>query len=343
MAPPAAFVGAPAAAAAAAAAAAQLSSAASTVSPLGTVPLTTAPSRAAAVARRPLTHTLRQPSSGAAFAQPPPAGGRPSRVLMWFHSDLRLADNAALTAAAERASVPGGVFVPFVSTSKACSPDYLSAIVRLRDELSAAGTSLVVRATATTSVGETLLGLVRQYNIQQVVFNHSEMAEPTRIEGRVIQQLADAGVDVEAFWSNTLHAPLKEKKTLPTFVDAVSKLTAPPPTASPSRLPQSPQGAAGDATNTALPANVNGQAAAAVLRKAQASLSSMRPGRILAVKAALELGVASPRMVAEQLRSTVAKGGKPARAAGALMSELVWRSYVASSVVRAEVRTSVGV
>lgn len=282
-------------------------------------------------------------SSGAAFAQPPPAGGRPSRVLMWFHSDLRTADNAALTAAAERASVPGGVFVPFVSTSKTCSPDYLSAIVRLRDELSAAGTSLVVRPTTTASVGETLLDLVRQYNIQQVVFNHSEMATPTRVESRVVQQLADAGVDVEAFWCNTLHAPLKEKKTLPAFVDAVSKLTVPPPTAAPSRLPQSPPGAAGGAATTALPPNVNGQAAAAVLRKAQASLSSMRPGRILAVKAALELGVVSPRMVAEQLRTTVANGGKSGRAAGAMMSELVWRSYVASSVARAEVRSAVGV
>lgn len=284
-------------------------------------------------------------SSGAAFGQPPSAGARPSRVLMWFHSDLRTADNAALTAAADRASVPGGVFVPFVSTSKASSPGYLSAIVGLREELAAAGTSLVIRATPTTaSVAKTLLGLVRQYNIQQVVFNHSEMAAPARVEAGVVQQLADAGVDVEAFWSNTLHAPQQEKKkNLPSFVDAVAKLTAPPPTKAPSRLPQSPQGAAGGATATALPAGVTAQAAATVLRKAQASLTSVRPGRILAVKAALELGVVSPRMVAEQLRSTVAKGGKPARAAGAQMSELVWRSYVASTVARAEVRTTVGV
>lgn len=274
------------------------------------------------------------------FGQPPSAGGRPSRVLMWFHSDLRTADNAALAAASDRASVPGGVFVPFVATSKASTPDFLSAVVRLRDEMTASGTSLVVRAASSASVGETLLGLVRQYNIQQVVFNHSEMAAPARVEAAVVQQLADAGVDVEAFWSNTLHAPLKEKKNLPGFVDAVAKLTAPPPTQAPSHLPQSPQGAAGVSP---VPASVNAQAAAGVLRKAQASLTSTRPGRILAVKAALELGVVSPRMVAEQLRSTVAKGGKPARAAGALMSELVWRSYVASTVARAEVRTAVGV
>ena len=161
-------------------------------------------------------------------------------VVMWFRRDLRLADNAALTAAAasgapvlpvfvldrDRPRTPGGAGLWWLDRS----------LKALAAALEAAGSPLVLRCAPTV---ETLKAVAAECGAQALHFSQLYEGEDAGLEAEVVRALGEAGVPATAhrgslltepgevktgsgepfkvygpFW-RALHAQLRDVETLP--------------------------------------------------------------------------------------------------------------------------------
>lgn len=131
-------------------------------------------------------------------------------ILVWFRRDLRLADNAALLSAVQRAAPVIPVFVWSQEEEAPWQPGAASrwwlhhSVERLRDSLGGLGSMLVIR---TGPALETLIRLAEECGAKTVVWNRLyEPATVARDRG-VKRGLRDRGFAAESFASNFLFEP----------------------------------------------------------------------------------------------------------------------------------------
>lgn len=299
--------------------------------------LVTAISPAPLTSARPLPHPLSQAPLNFSYNSPPAVSDKPSRILLWFRSDLRVTDNAALHAAARAAERPGGALVPVVVSPTSAAH---ALVAELAYMLHARGSSLL----AVNGRVETLLPeLCRRLNLRAVYFNRSTQAKLVREEARVIAALTDAGVHVDAFWGNALFDPsaqhlaepsapharpqrqgatltgvckdaVARQSTCAAFVKAPESLPAvPSAVASIDQVPVERRVGGGTSAALQLLASMDKHLETLVLRKA-ADLS-------ISLKTHLDFGSVSPRMVAARIVGVMGK------LQGRTFSELAWRTY----------------
>lgn len=264
-------------------------------------------------------------------ARPLSGAGKPSRVLYWFHSDLRLEDNVALKSALDAASRPGGAFVPVVVSPCARAQPLVS---ELAQHISSKGSTLL-------SVGgdpkHALLSLCQKLNLHAVYFNRSTLPASIRQEAAVISKLSEAGIHVEAFWGNALCAPSNGdlhktpgvRSILKTVASRKSEICAVLP--APESMPEVPTNASQIAQLPIVKKLGGGSSAAwnvlntmdrgreTVVHSASADLS-------VTLKPHLDFGSLSPRMVAAHALKVVGS------LSGRTFSELIWRTYVSYSI-----------
>lgn len=264
-------------------------------------------------------------------AHPLSGAGKPSRVLYWFHSDLRLDDNVALKSALEAASQPGGAFVPVVVSPCARAQPLVS---ELAHHIASKGSTLLNIA---GDPKRALLSLCQKLNLHAVYFNRSTLPAAIRQEAAVISALSEAGIHVEAFWGNSLCTPTNAdlhktpdvRSVLKTTVSRKSELSTMVPV--PESMPQ-------------VPANVSQINQMPIVRKmgggssgAWNILNTMDRGRetvvhsssadlAITLKTHLDFGSISPRSVAMHALKVVGSHS------GRTFSELVWRTYVSYSI-----------
>jgi len=135
-----------------------------------------------------------------------------SPTLVWFRRDLRLADNAALLAAAERGApiVPVYVFAPGEESPwapGAASRVWLhDSLLRLDEALRAKGSRLVLRAGPTR---EALLRLVDETGATAIYWNRLYEPAFTSRDAALKTELAARGLDARSFAGALLCEPWK--------------------------------------------------------------------------------------------------------------------------------------
>mmetsp|Transcript_20655 Transcript_20655/g.83848 ORF Transcript_20655/g.83848 Transcript_20655/m.83848 type:complete len:244 (+) Transcript_20655:448-1179(+) len=169
----------------------------------------------ATVSLAPSTATIPVPStefervSLGRFGAPNAAGGKPKRVLMWFHTDLRLDDNEALTKAVEGSQGPQGAFLPVFVIEKNTSKTALQGAAELRSRMQKLGSELlVVRGNAS----EVLPALCRKYRMDTLYYNRSVTTTSVSCEKNLQKSLMKSSVSLEGFWSNALFNPERQQK-----------------------------------------------------------------------------------------------------------------------------------
>jgi len=148
-----------------------------------------------------------------------PGGGAPSGAagrkvgLVWFRSDLRTHDNAALAAASKECSslVPVFCFDPrdfgksasgFDKTGPYRAKFLIECVADLRAKVKELGSELVVRI---GKPEEVLRNLARSVGAS-AVFAHQEVTyEELQVENRVGAALKEEGVELKTFWGSTLY------------------------------------------------------------------------------------------------------------------------------------------
>jgi deoxyribodipyrimidine photo-lyase len=132
-----------------------------------------------------------------------------TRTIVWFRRDLRLADNAALTAAIRQGEViPLFVIDPVLLQSDRVGPKrvaWLAANLRELDRsLRARGSQLVVRR---GELAAELIRLARETQATSVFFNLDLTPYARRRDQRVALALEEKGLTVESFDDMTVHHP----------------------------------------------------------------------------------------------------------------------------------------
>jgi len=132
-------------------------------------------------------------------------------TIIWFRQDLRLSDNPALRAAADR----GGPVLPVFIWAPdeqgdwppgAASQVYLHhALASLRDDLADKGLPLIVRRTDDTA--DELAGLAADVGAGAVCFNRCYEPAARRIEQQVRHRLARDGIEVDRADGSLLYQP----------------------------------------------------------------------------------------------------------------------------------------
>ncbi len=281
-------------------------------------------------------------------------------AIVWFRDDLRVADNPALAAAAERGPVvpvyirdpgPGGDWAP-----GAASDWWLHhSLLALRAELRGLGGDLVIRRG--DSLGE-LRKVIRAAGAGAVFANRRYCPGEVEADVNIEADLAEAGVAVRTFRGNLLFEPedIFTKQGHPyrvftPFWRAAAKLDEPAePLAAPSRLLPAPQGVASLEIDQLglLPANNWAEQIAAEWRPgaagAQARLDRFlddaladyksdrdRPDRrgVSMLSPHLHFGEISPRQVwhAVRCRQSKSHGGPLAESADVFLAEIGWREF----------------
>ena len=167
-------------------------------------------------------------------------------TIAWFRRDLRLSDNAALSAAARR----GRVIPVFIADDQV---DQLGAAAKLRlhlglealaQSLAAAGAPLIVRK---GDALETLQALASETGADKIVWNRLTDGAAIARDTRVKAALADRGLAPESFGGHTLLEPWALKtgaggsfKVFTPFWRALSREGAPPPLPAVERLDPAP-------------------------------------------------------------------------------------------------------
>lgn len=286
----------------------------------------------------PSPHPLRRAHLFSPSPSSPPLSTPPTRILVWHHTDLRLADNPALLAAAAKAANPASTVLP-IAAGAALEPAAQPLLQELAAQLEKLGSALVqVRGRPERVLPQ----LCRKFEIDTVYFNRSVLPQRVAVEKRVESALADAGVGVKAFWGNVLVAPTDtEMRKMPSVRDVakdrrenVGKVEG-----MPERMPSLPVGVQ---RQSCVQGKVSGGTSEAlrVLRgmKKERELLWMdrKPDLVVLLKLYLDYGALSPRMVAKRSNAVLGKVG------GRTFSEMVWRDYVAIAAHRAVgVRTNV--
>lgn len=264
-------------------------------------------------------------------AHPLSGAGKPSRILYWFHSDLRLDDNVALKSALEAASRPGGAFVPVVVSPCARAQPLVS---ELAHHIASKGSTLLSVA---GDPKHALLSLCQKLNLHAVYFNRSALPTAIRQEAAVISALSEAGIHVEAFWGNTLCAPTNAdlhktpdlRSVLKRMVSCKSELSTVVP--APESMPQVP---ANVTQITQLPSvkKLGGGSSGAwnilnsMDRRRETLVHSPSADLAITLKSHLDFGSLSPRSIAMHALKVVGSHS------GRTFSELVWRTYVSYSI-----------
>ncbi|KAJ8908433.1 hypothetical protein NDN08_005142 [Rhodosorus marinus] len=283
----------------------------------------------ATVSLAPNTATIPVPSpefervSLGRFGAPNAAGGKPKRVLMWFHTDLRLDDNEALTKAIDGSRGPQGAFLPVFVLEKNTSKTALQGAAELRSRMQKLGSELlVVRGIAS----EVLPALCRKYRMDAVYYNRSVTATSVSSEKTLQKALMKSSVSLEGFWSNALFNPERQQKhSIGEYSSIVAKkATSEGVFRAPSKMPALPRDV--ELTNE-LEASFGRGAHAA-----QKALEKLGKGPCKQQKMVVELrehiacGTISPRALLEQARK------QNGNTRGRLAQEMVWRTYMCSVV-----------
>jgi len=297
--------------------------------------------------------TLVTPAAAAAptrFARPALAGASVSRVLMWFQADLRVEDNDALAAAAAAARAPGGALVPVYSARMAMRT---GAAQELRASLQRAGSDVVAVAnTGAQQLGERLLEIARELQLQAVFYNRAALPDDAREQRVVLSVLERAGIQARAYWGNALcEPPPTEQQQL--CASALAKYVAAPravraPRAAEKRLPALSNAARqmADAASDAALTPKTGCGASVGARLLQELTARDQALRVtvagaggadvaLKFKAALDSGAISLRACYARVCELLEN--KPR---GYLFSELVFRSYACCILQRSAARSA---
>lgn len=288
----------------------------------------------------PLTHPLTQVPQNTPHNNPPSAPSKPSRILYWFRSDLRLVDNVAFHEAVQVANRPAGALVPVLLSP--CSHS-IPLANELSQALSSRGSSLVTLA---GSAEVRLLDLCDKLNLRAVYLNRSTDAGHIQEEARVISALKDAGIHVEAFWGNALFEPtnahlsessernqqstlkgvwkdaVARKSVCTSFIEAPDSLPAVPPAVA-SIEQMRIDSRVGGGTSAAL------KLITAMDKRRETLLLSKAADLCVSLKHHLDFGSISPRMVAARVV------GVMGHLQGRTFSELVWRTYASFVAHRA--------
>lgn len=319
-------------------------------------------------------------------AQPAARGAEPSRILLWFRTDLRVTDNPALFAAARAARQPGGALVPLFVTPGAVGVEALAAEVK--EGLKALGSELIVMdgnssgelcrnggnfndGSSSGGVGkvgmvEILLEVCDRLRLSAVYFNRAGGGgargggcdvSTAREEARMMSALEEAGLQVRAFWGNSLVQPSDahlvdegrapagkkqsgkarrvalravQKDVLARSGDVV-KFAGPPES-----LPAVPAAAMGLTAHPAAQVQVRAAGTSAALallarmdHRRETLLLAPDADLAVSLKTHLDYGSVSPRMVAACVADKLGK------LRGKTFSEVVWRTYVALVAHRA--------
>jgi len=143
------------------------------------------------------------------------------RILMWFRSDLRTADNTALSHAFEasvrRGGEPGGVIGLFLLTPGqwgahdwgAPKVDFVLRCVReLSKELRALNVPLLIRSIDSfDQAPDAIEGLCGEFGCQGLAFNREYELNEVRRDDAVTKRLEQTGVKVRAYTDQTIVRP----------------------------------------------------------------------------------------------------------------------------------------
>lgn len=185
----------------------------------------------------------------------------PSNCILWFRSDLRLADNPALSAAIRRGATVLPVFILSPDedgdwTPGAASRAWLHHSLRaLGKELQAHGTKLVLLRGASLDVLEEL---VRKTGSDAVYWNRDYTPVALKRDEQIMESLREKGIEAKSFQSQLLFEPQTVRnrsgnpyRLFTPFHRHVSTLTPPGETLpAPARIPPPPSLPAGAALET---------------------------------------------------------------------------------------------
>ncbi|CAL5228304.1 g11410 [Coccomyxa viridis] len=142
----------------------------------------------------------------------PSAGGARQVSVMWFRSDLRMHDNAALAAADKEGSSLLAVYCfdpreysksgsGISSTGPYRAQFVIDAVTDLRESLRAAGSNLIVRC---GKPEEVLLDIVKKTGASKVYCQGEATYEEAQVERRVASALKTENAQLKTSWSSTL-------------------------------------------------------------------------------------------------------------------------------------------
>lgn len=279
----------------------------------------------------PSPHPVRRLHNSSASPSAPPLFAPPARILVWHHTDLRIADNPALLAAASDAANPASIVLP-VAAGAALDLPAQPLLQELAAHLCHLGSALF---NAQGSPERLLPHLCRKFDIDAVYFNRSVLPHHVAVEKKVEAALTDAGVTVKAFWGNVIAAPTDaEVSKMPSNlqVDKDRRNNVAKVAGVPQRMPSLPgglqrkscvHGKVGGGTSAAM------RVLAGMTKERELLGVEKRPDMTLLLKLYLDYGALSPRVVAKKSAAVLGKAG------GRTFSEMAWRDYVAIAAHRA--------
>eukprot|EP00188_Purpureofilum_apyrenoidigerum_P001409 Plantae.Rhodophyta-Purpureofilum_apyrenoidigerum.ctg17709.p1 GENE.Plantae.Rhodophyta-Purpureofilum_apyrenoidigerum.ctg17709~~Plantae.Rhodophyta-Purpureofilum_apyrenoidigerum.ctg17709.p1 ORF type:complete len:329 (+),score=56.94 Plantae.Rhodophyta-Purpureofilum_apyrenoidigerum.ctg17709:193-1179(+) len=273
----------------------------------------------------PRTLVDRERSVVGGFRAPYHAGGKPKRIMMWFHTDLRLEDNEALMKAIEGSRGPGGAFLPVVIVTEKTSNAAMAALAELLYEVRRLGSDLLIRR---GSVQKIIPELCRKHRIESVYYNRSSGREQADVERNLHNVLKTTSTAMEGFWSNSLLDPttLTKHSILHYSVEAASQKNTSKMFKKPTSMPQIVRD---DECSEMLNPKFGGGSTAAqrILAKVTKSTDGQQ-SIVLSLKEHLDCGSISPKMII-----FVGKQ-KGISMKGRISQEVVWRSYMCATVQR---------
>lgn len=298
---------------------------------LAALSLSRAPVRAAVRTTPPLVTSQPAPLAGASrsrlaargAAPAPAAGASPKRVAVWYSSDLRVDDNEALGRAVGMAR--GGCLVHVWVQGKEGVGGEVRELAALLEGLGSGLLACAGRAEVE------LVRICKALKLDTVCFNRGIGKNAVAREKRVEKALGEAGVRVEAFWSNALVVPgagSTELSGLLAHAKRAAKEGVRRPIRAPDSLPQMPRAALSLGVSGLVTARIGGGTSAALKllttmeKDRETLLRDTSPDLAILLKNHLDLGTVSPAMVTGRVVAVVGS------AHGRTFSELVWRSYV---------------
>lgn len=134
-------------------------------------------------------------------------------MIVWFRSDLRLHDHAALEYAVKHSSgvLPLYCFDPrqfgktsfgFARTGRYRAEFLIEAVEQLRERLRKIGSDLIVREGKPEDV---IVELCRQTGTKKVVYHREICFDEQEVEQSLSKTLESKRIEYKALWSNTLY------------------------------------------------------------------------------------------------------------------------------------------
>mmetsp|Transcript_9281 Transcript_9281/g.27938 ORF Transcript_9281/g.27938 Transcript_9281/m.27938 type:complete len:329 (+) Transcript_9281:181-1167(+) len=271
----------------------------------------------------PRTLVENERSTTGGFRAPYHAGGKPKRVLMWFHTDLRLEDNEALIKAMEASKGPGGAFLPVFVITEKTNRVTMAALAELLSEVRRLGSDMLIRR---GSAQEIIPELCRKHRIESVYYNRSSGREHADTERNLHKALKSSSTGMEGFWSNSLLDPstVTKHSIMHYSAEAASKNSQQKVFKKPTSMPPIIND---EELAEALHPKVGGGSVAA--HKILAKVAKNTDGQqstVLLLKDHLDCGSVSPKVII-QLGKEQGVSLK-----GRISQEVVWRSYMCTVV-----------